>query len=135
MLCVLILFPNVRTYSLKSTPNDTVFEKLFMEIVFDAQSFCLKSAERKKYFSIFLNWNSALASNNLTHYLLHNGVPSTIWCPVIMHVRSLSEAFLKNKKKFCFFLVWSKRPENSECFETIGFSWLVCCLVGSVLSS
>ena len=43
-------------YSLKPTPNDRFFEKLFMAILFDAQSFCQKSAERKspkKYFSYF----------------------------------------------------------------------------------
>ena len=42
------------TYSLKSTPNDRFFEKLFMAVLSYSQSFCQKSAERKspkKYFS------------------------------------------------------------------------------------
>ena len=32
MLCVLILYVSGGTYSLNSSPNDGVFEKLFMEI-------------------------------------------------------------------------------------------------------
>ena len=45
------------TYSLKWTPNDRFFEKLFMEILFTSQSFCQKSAERKlpkKYYLYFV---------------------------------------------------------------------------------
>ena len=44
------------TYSLKSTPHDRFFEKLFMAVLIYSQSFCQKSAERKspkKYFSYF----------------------------------------------------------------------------------
>ena len=59
MLCVLIfLYISGGTYSLKSTPNYRFFfEKFFMAILFDSQSFCQKSAERKspkKYFSYFV---------------------------------------------------------------------------------
>ena len=57
MLSVLILYISGGTYSLNSTPNDKFFEKLFMAILFHAQSFCQKSIERKspkKYFSYFV---------------------------------------------------------------------------------
>ena len=47
-----------RDLQLKSTPNDRFFENLFMAIFIDSQSFCQKSAERrkspKKYFSYFV---------------------------------------------------------------------------------
>ena len=63
--------------SLKSTPNDKFFEKLFMAILFSSQSFCQKSAERKspkKYFSYFvLMSNPGFSSNKPTHYLLYRG--------------------------------------------------------------
>ena len=45
------------TYSLKSTPKDKFFEKLFMAVLIYSQSFCQKSAERKspkKYFLYFV---------------------------------------------------------------------------------
>ena len=44
------------TYNLKSTPNDRLFEKLFMTILFTFRVFCQKSAERKspkKYLFFF----------------------------------------------------------------------------------
>ena len=46
MLCVSILYISDGTYSLKSTPNDRFFEKLFLAIFIHSQSFCQKSAER-----------------------------------------------------------------------------------------
>ena len=57
MLCVLIFYVSGGTYSLKSTPKDKFFEKLFMAILFTRESFCQKSAERKspkKYLSYFV---------------------------------------------------------------------------------
>ena len=54
---VLILYISGGTKSLKSTPNDRFFEKLFMTIFIYSQSFCQKSAKRKsrnKYFSYFV---------------------------------------------------------------------------------
>ena len=57
MLYVLILYISGRTYSLKSTPNDRFFEKLFMAVLIHYQSFCQKSAERKSsknYYSYFV---------------------------------------------------------------------------------
>ena len=53
MLCVLILYISCWTYSLKSTPNNIFFGKLFMAILFYSQSFWQQSAEGKspnKYF-------------------------------------------------------------------------------------
>ena len=54
-VCV-ILYINDGNYSLKSTPNDRFFEKLFMT----GKSFYQKSAERKskKYFSYFIETSS-----------------------------------------------------------------------------
>ena len=57
MLCVLILYMSGGTYSLKSTPNDRFFEKLFHGHFIYSQSFCQKSAEGKspkKYFLYFV---------------------------------------------------------------------------------
>ena len=48
---MLIVYISGGIYSLKSTPNDGFFEKIFMAILFDAQSLCQKSAE---YFSYFV---------------------------------------------------------------------------------
>ena len=57
MLCALILYISGGPYSLKSTPNDRFFGKLFMAIFIYSQSFCQKSAERnssKRYFLYFV---------------------------------------------------------------------------------
>ena len=57
MLCVLILYVSAGTYSLMSTPNDRLFQKLFMAIFIYSQSFDQKSAEKKspkKYFLYFV---------------------------------------------------------------------------------
>ena len=70
------------TYSLKSTPNDRFFEKLFMASLIYSQSFCQKSAERgnrrRNTFRISfwcLAWHSnpGFSSNKPTHYLLDHG--------------------------------------------------------------
>ena len=53
-VCVLILYINGETYILKSTPNDRLFDKLFMAICIYSQSFCHKSAERKSLKEYFL---------------------------------------------------------------------------------
>ena len=64
MLCAFILYLNGGTYTLKSTPNDRFFEKLFMATLFTSQSFCQESPERKSpkkyflYFVLCLAWGS-----------------------------------------------------------------------------
>ena len=50
MLCVLIVYINGETYSLKSTPNDRFSEKLFMAILFTIRVF----ARNLKYFLYFI---------------------------------------------------------------------------------
>ena len=55
-LCLTILYMSVDDYSLKSTPNDRFFEKLFYENFIYFQNFNQKTAESKspmKYFFIF----------------------------------------------------------------------------------
>ena len=55
MLCVLILFISGGTYSLKSTPNDRFFEKLFITILFALRVFArnlLRGNRRKNTFRI-----------------------------------------------------------------------------------
>ena len=81
MLCVLILYINGRTYSLKSTPNDRFFEKLFMAILFTLRVFArnlLRGNRRRYTFPISfwcLAWDSNpdFSSNKPTHYLLDHG--------------------------------------------------------------
>ena len=46
-LCMLMLYISAAIYSLKSTPNDRFFEKLFMGIWICSRGFCQKYAERK----------------------------------------------------------------------------------------
>ena len=53
MLCVLILYISDGTYSLKSTPNDRFFEKLFMAILFNLRVFAtnlLRGNRRRNLF-------------------------------------------------------------------------------------
>ena len=53
MLCVFILYISGRTYSLKSTPNDRYFEKLFMAILFALRifaKFLLRGNRRRNTF-------------------------------------------------------------------------------------
>ena len=55
ILCVLILYISNSTYSLKLTPNDRFFEKLFMKILFTLRVFArnlLRGNERKNTFYI-----------------------------------------------------------------------------------
>ena len=48
MMFAIILYVSSETYSLTSTPNDKIFEKLFHgNLIIYSQSFCQKSAERK----------------------------------------------------------------------------------------
>ena len=78
MLRVLILYISGGTYSLKSTPNDRFFEKLFMAILFTLRVFArnlLSGNRRSNTFRISfwcLAWNSnpGFLSNKPTHYLL-----------------------------------------------------------------
>ena len=79
MLCVLILYM-WWDLQFKVDSERQIFEKIFMAIFIDPQSFCQKSAERKspkKYFFVlcFDFWGSkpSFTSNMLTHYLLHYG--------------------------------------------------------------
>ena len=76
---VLILHISGGAYSLKSPPNDRFFWETFQGNNIYSQSFCQKFAERKspkKYFSYFLFWclawasNPGFSSNKPIHYLL-----------------------------------------------------------------
>ena len=57
MLCALILYVSGWNYSLKSTPNDKFFKKLFMAILFTLRVFVRillrESRKKKKHFHIF----------------------------------------------------------------------------------
>ena len=74
MLCVLILYVSGGTYSLKSTPNDRFFEKLFMPMLFTLRVFArnlLRGNRRRNTFRISfwcLAWdtNPGFSSNNNT---------------------------------------------------------------------
>ena len=75
---MLILYISGGTYSLKLTPNDRFFEKLFMAILFTLRDFVrnlLRGNCRRNTFRIsfwFLVWDSnpGFSSNKPTHYLL-----------------------------------------------------------------
>ena len=78
----LILYVICGTYSLTSTPNNRFLRNFCMTGLFNSQSFCQKSAERKSpkkyYFNILfwcLAWNTNpdFMSNKPTHHLLDNG--------------------------------------------------------------
>ena len=81
MLCVLILYINGGTYSLKSLPNDRSFKKLFMAILFTLRVFArnlLRGNRRRNKFRILfrcLAWGSTpgFLSNKPTHYLQNHG--------------------------------------------------------------
>ena len=47
MLCGLILYMSGETYSLKSTPHDRFFKKLFHDKFYLLLEFCQKPTERK----------------------------------------------------------------------------------------
>ena len=78
MLCMLILYISGGTYSLKSTPNDRFFEKLFMEIFIYSEflpEICWeKITEEILFVFCFDVWpgatNPGFTSNKPTHYLL-----------------------------------------------------------------
>ena len=82
MLCVLILCISGGTYSLKSTPNDRFFEKLFIVILFtlrvSARNLLRGNRRRNNFHILFwcLAWISktAFSYNKPTHYLLNHGV-------------------------------------------------------------
>ena len=83
MLCVLILFNEWReTYSLKSTPNDKFFKKLFVAIFIyfsePLPEICWEEITEKNTFRILfrcLAWglNPGFSSTKPTHYLLDHG--------------------------------------------------------------
>ena len=88
MLCVLILYISGGTYSLKSTPNDRFFEKLFMAILFTLRNFArnlLRGNRRRNIFGILFlclarGSNPGFSSNKRTHYLQdHGDVTHEIW--------------------------------------------------------
>ena len=56
MLCVLILYLSGKTYSLKPTPNDRFFEKLFMGILFTLRVFARNLAEERHFVFRFDVW-------------------------------------------------------------------------------
>ena len=78
MLCVLISYISSGTYSLKATPNDRFFEKLFMAIFFTLRVFARnlpRGNHRRNTFCILLwclAWgsNPGFTSNKLIHYLI-----------------------------------------------------------------
>ena len=65
------------TYSLKSTPKDKIFEKLFIAILFTLRVFARNLLRESRWRSIFIFsfWclNSGLTSNKPTDYLLDYG--------------------------------------------------------------
>ena len=66
---VLILCLSGGTYSLKMTPNNRFFEKLFVALLFLLKGLCQKTAEPKKYlFHIFV-LTPNLGLRKLTHIL------------------------------------------------------------------
>ena len=80
MLCVLILYISVGTYSLNSIPNDRIFEKLFMAILFEYRVLArnlLRGNRRRNNYILFrcLAWglNPGFMSNKPTLYLLDYG--------------------------------------------------------------
>ena len=123
MLCVLILYICGRTYSLKSTPKDRFFEKLFMAIYIYSQRFCQKSAERKSPKNTFvfmsgLRLNPGFSSNKPTHYLLNPG--DFIWC--IKLLKELSSSKLKrveNIEYFCSLLTHQLTNSCSNFFASM----------------
>ena len=70
-----------RTYSLKSTPNGRLFEKIFMAILFTLRDFArylLRGNRRRNTFRILfrsLSWGSSPGfwSNKPTHNILDHG--------------------------------------------------------------
>ena len=83
MLCALILYISGGIYSLKSTPNDRFFEKLFMAIFIWLSEFlpeiCWEQIAEEILFVFRLFWcltwdsNLGFSSNKPTHYLLDHG--------------------------------------------------------------
>ena len=74
MLCVLILYINGGTYSLKLTSNDRFFEKLFMAILFQRSDFlpeiCWNNYLRILFWCLAWDSNPGIWSNKPKHYLL-----------------------------------------------------------------
>ena len=72
VVCVLILYINGGTYSLKSTPNDWFFEKLFTAILFTLRVFA-RNTFRISFWCLAWDMNPGFSSNKSTHYLLDHG--------------------------------------------------------------
>ena len=79
MFCTLILYVSGGTYSLKSTPNDWFFEKLFMAILFQHSEFlpeiCWEEIAEENILFWCLAWGPkpGFTSTKPTHYLLDYG--------------------------------------------------------------
>ena len=84
VVCVNFIHEWWGPYSLTSTPNDRFLWNFFMAGLFNFESFCQKSAERKspkKYFFSFIfsfccltgNTNPGFISNKPKHYLQEQG--------------------------------------------------------------
>ena len=87
MLCKFILYLNGETYSLKSTPNDRILEKLFIAILFTLRVFVRNMQRGNCRINTFcilfwcLAWDSnpGFTSNKPAHYLLEYG-----WCIIML---------------------------------------------------
>ena len=83
---VCVLYISGGTYSLKSTPNDRFFEKLFMAVLIILRVFArnlLRGNRRRNTFRILfwcLDWgsNPGLPSNKTTLYILDHGDFSSV---------------------------------------------------------
>ena len=82
MLCVLIVNISGGIYSLKSTPNDKFFEKLFIAILFTLRVFARnllrgnrwRNTFRTSFWCLACDSNPGFSSEKPTHYLLNHGV-------------------------------------------------------------
>ena len=114
MLCVLILYVTVGTYSLQLTSNDRFFEKLFMANLFTLTVFprnLLKGNRRRNNFCISfwcLVWGST--SNKPTHYPLNYG---DFGYRLSWFVISSTYSFLKNDDRAPNTAIWTSKLKMS----------------------
>ena len=108
MLCALILYISDGTYSLKSTPNDSFFEKLFMAILFTLRVFAitpLRGSHRRNIFR-FSFWcrsfglNPGLTSNKPIHNPLEYGDFYHIQGVIKRHSNSDPSSSISNKTEY-----------------------------------
>ena len=85
MMCLLILCMSGGNYSLKSTPNDRFFKKIFMAILICSQSFLPENCREEISKEILLVFYFGFMSNKPIHYLLDYGdfillsIPTKSW--------------------------------------------------------